>query len=619
MEEDLKDEADQQYMDQLYSAQKEATLFMIDVSQSMLADRGKKGDSTVQHALECAYRFLTYKIIANPNDMVGILLYGTENTSCPESYGYTSCANVYALVDLDCPDAPSMRQLKEVLDNKTKFEEICTPTSRPPTLTNVLFLANGMFSQKAPNFNFKRIILVTDEDDPHKKDKVTRQAAITRARDLNDLGIRIEPIFVSTETEPFNSRKFYDDIIFKDDDDHVDELDLVEEGELRFQQMMERIKAKASPKRAVFSIPLELGPGLQIGVKGYITYKEQKISKSAYVYNLGNRPQFAKTETTNVCVDTSKPLEKEEIKKGFRFGEDRISFAEDELKALKYVGDPVLRIVGIKSFDKLKFWHNIRPAYFIYPHEATVVGSTRVFASLHQSLLKKDKWALAWFIPRKNAMPTMVAMVASKEAVSAETHVQISPPGIFLITLPFMDDIRNNPQIVITRSPDELTDKMSDVVRHLKLADYNPSKYQNPALQWHWRTLQALALEEDMPEPSMDGTLPKYKGIEKRAGQLIRAWNECFASVADNLKPVSMPQKRMGESEAATQASKKIKTEDAQTTVEDLKRAIADNHIEKLTVPVLKQVIKDFPQAFNGRPVSQKKSDLVFFIKDSLS
>lgn len=35
------------------------------------------------------------------------------------------------------------------------------------------------------------------------------------------------------------------------------------------------------------------------------------------------------------------------------------------------------------------------------------------------------------------------------------------------------------------------------------------------ALQWHYRILQALALDEDLPEKPEDKTLPKYKQIDK--------------------------------------------------------------------------------------------------------
>ena len=37
----------------------------------------EKGKSALKTALECAYELLLQKIISNPNDMMGILLFGT--------------------------------------------------------------------------------------------------------------------------------------------------------------------------------------------------------------------------------------------------------------------------------------------------------------------------------------------------------------------------------------------------------------------------------------------------------------------------------------------------------------------------------------------------------------
>ena len=53
---------------------------------------------------------------------------------------------------------------------------------------------------------------------------------------------------------------------------------------------------------------------------------------------------------------------------------------------------------------------------------------------------------------------------------------------------------------------------------------YDPFKYPNPALQWHYKIIQALALEEDLPEKPDDKTIPKYKQIHKRAGEFIHNW-----------------------------------------------------------------------------------------------
>lgn len=65
---------------------------------------------------------------------------------------------------------------------------------------------------------------------------------------------------------------------------------------------------------------------------------------------------------------------------------------------------------------------------------------------------------------------------------------------------------------------------MNEVVRSVTLKTFNPAKYPNPALQWHYRILQAIALEEELPEKADDKTVPKYGAIHKRVGPLALEW-----------------------------------------------------------------------------------------------
>ena len=49
----------------------------------MVKTSGEEGKSALKTALECAYDLLLQKIISNPNDMMGILLFGTVNANSP--------------------------------------------------------------------------------------------------------------------------------------------------------------------------------------------------------------------------------------------------------------------------------------------------------------------------------------------------------------------------------------------------------------------------------------------------------------------------------------------------------------------------------------------------------
>jgi len=61
---------------QQFRDQKDAILFLIRVSDSMVHITDE-GTSALKTTLQCAYELLLQKIISNPKDMVGIVLYGT--------------------------------------------------------------------------------------------------------------------------------------------------------------------------------------------------------------------------------------------------------------------------------------------------------------------------------------------------------------------------------------------------------------------------------------------------------------------------------------------------------------------------------------------------------------
>jgi ATP-dependent DNA helicase 2 subunit 1 len=228
-------------------------------------------------------------------------------------------------------------------------------------------------------------------------------------------------------------------------------------------------------------LPFEIGPGLKIGVKGYVTIKRQEPSRSCFIWLGGEKPQLAVGSTTKMADDTARTVEAVEIRKAFKFGGETISFTEEELKKIKNFGDPGIRVIGFKDLSLLPTWASTKPATFIYPHDADYIGSTRAFSALYQKLLKSKKFALVWFIARSNAEPRLAAAVPSDEKYD-EDGAQVTPQGLWLVHLPFADDLRKNPETNLIAAPDSLTDLMRKVVMQLSLPKgrYDPKKYPNP-------------------------------------------------------------------------------------------------------------------------------------------
>ncbi|QGI60548.1 hypothetical protein CEK27_004519 [Fusarium fujikuroi] len=606
------DEEEQELDENNYKAQKDAILLAIDVSKSMLEppppSDSKKADrdSPVQAALKCAYHLMEQRIISNPKDMMGILLFGTKKSKFqdsvegPSGLGYPHC---YLFTDLDVPAAEDIQALKTLVEDGEDEDEVLTPSDEPVSMSNVLFCANQIFTTKAANFGSRRLFIVTDNDNPHASDKQAKSAAAVRAKDLYDLGILIDLFPITRGDGKFDLHKFYDDIIYRDP---VGEANMTEvrtsksgNGLTLLNSLISNVNSKQTAKRALFSnLPFEIAPGLRISVKGYNIVHRQTPARTCYVWLDGEKPQIATSETTRIAEDSARTVEKAEIKKAYKFGGEYVYFSPDEQKSLKDFGSPIIRIIGFKPRSLLPIWASTKKSTFIFPSEEDYVGSTRVFTALWQKLLKDDKMGVAWCITRANAQPMLAAIIPSRERSDHGSGTPYLPAGLWIYPLPFQDDLRNiNPPSEVLRSSGELTTQMRTIIQQLQLpkAMYDPLKYPNPALQWHYRILQALALEEEVPEKADDATEPKYKAISKRAGGYLEEWSESLEEESgkvankkstkretddeDMERPVK---KSRGSSEKATGSS---------FSMAQLKAAIEGGTIQKMTVAQLKDIL----------------------------
>jgi ATP-dependent DNA helicase 2 subunit 1 len=629
-----------------YLAVKDAVLFAIDVSQSMLQKPkdvdSKKPDASLSPtlaALKCAYALMQQRIISNPNDMMGILLFGTTKSKFQigdQESGMTGLQypHCYLLTDLDVPAAADVKQLRTLVEDEEEAAALLQASQEEVSMANVLFCANQIFTTKAPNFSSRRLFLVTDNDCPHASNREARNSAAVRAKDLYDLGVTIElfPISHPNRGFTFDRSKFYNDIVYSltpEDPDAPAPLTLDikpansngKDGISLLQSLLSSVQSRSTPRRALFSnVPFEIGPGLKISVKGYILMKKQEPRRTSYVYLPpdSEKAQIAIGSTTLMAEDTARSVEKVEVRKAYKFGGETISFSLEELAKIKSFGDPVLRIIGFKPLAALPTWAGVKQSTFIYPSEEDFVGSTRVFAALHAKLLKDQKMGVAWFIARRNAAPVLVAVIPGAE-VRNEEGEQTMPPGLWLKHLPFADDIREAPETSIVRAPDSVVDAMRVIVQQLQLPKgaYDPFKYPNPSLQWFYKILQALALEEDLPEQPDDKTMPKFKQIHKRAGGYVVEWGAILDGEfenwqRDNKRGITTTAtggaKRGSAAPAGPPGAKKIKDEvDAADIDTAMRNAYKQDAISSFKVADLKAWLA----SKGASKIASKKADLV--------
>ncbi|KAL1879829.1 ATP-dependent DNA helicase II subunit 1 [Diaporthe australafricana] len=626
-----------------YKAQKDAVIFAIDISESMLekpsvgSDPKKDDpDSIVVASLKSAAQLMQQRIIAQPKDMMGILFFGTKKTKVRDQPDdiFPHC---YLHTDLDVPSADAVRELKDMAETGEDPKGILKPAKEKTSMAHMLNCANQTLMTNAPNFGSRRLFIVTDNDDPYAGDKEERLSAAVRAKDLFDLGVTIELFPVCRPGQKFDVDKFYTDIIYRDpyaatDPDNPDAIQTLKTGDgiSLLNSLISSINAKQTPKRAYFSkMPLHLAPGLSISVNGYLILHKQAVQRSCYIWVEGHHKQIAQGQVIKTEDGSMRTVEKGEMKKAYKFGSggDYVYFKPEELDQIRHFEGKCLRIIGFKPRSMLPPWAAVKKSAFIFPTEADVVGSTRVFSALWQKLLNSKKMAIAWYIARKNAVPQIVAILPSKKPSDEASGTQSLPAGLWLYPLPFVDDMRDlaslKTQPVVTAS-NELVDQMRIIVENLQMPKgaYDPSKHPNPALQWHYKVLQNIALDENVTsEKKADLTVPKYKQINKRVGQYQVELKEMLKEEAAAVQQ-QLAIKREAEAEAdederpkkrSKAAPKKAAAPSGGISLAELKEAIDDDSLRKKTVAELKTICAEKEL---GSTTGKKKADLLELVEE---
>lgn len=138
---------------------------------------------------------------------------------------------------------------------------------------------------------------------------------------------------------------------------------------------------------------------------------------------------------------------------------------------------------------------------------------------------------------------------------------------------------------------------------------YDPSKYPNRNLQWHYKLLQTKALEDEVPEEIVDASIPKYRQIQKRCGEYIQGWREILGK--EHLTHQHSLKHGTDAEDEDEKPKKRIKVEKSATkldamTTDEVRKLIAKGTLGKHNV----QDLKDFLST-KGQHATGKKADLL--------
>lgn len=504
-------------------ANKEFVIYMIDAGPDMFfqikqEDEGKT-ETHFSTVVKCIVESLKIHIINRDSDEVAICFYNTRvKKNMQESEG-VYVFNVHEREELDHPTARLIKDFSRIED-KFKMEigsqSAIIPGSRENPLYNALWVAQGLLRKGSTHNSDKRILLFTNNDDPFgnidggaKADM--RRTTIQRAKDAQDLGISIELFPLNRPGEEFNVAIFYADMLGLEKEEVSQFIPVAVE---KFEDLKNQLRKRMYKKRTVRKITLVVADGMSIGLHTYALIRPAIPGSVTWLDSVTNIP--LKSESSYICADTGALLT-EPLPRFQMYKNEKVKLTLDELSEIKKVTSLPLRLLGFKPLHCLKEYHNLKPPTFLYPSDEEISGSTCVFIAIYRSMLRLQKYAVAFYGYSSN--PQLVALVAREEITSSSG--QIEPPGMHMIYLPYSDDIRHIEKLHMTtngsapRASKEQIENAVAMMRKLELKDFSVYQFSNPALQRHYAILQVLALEEDELPETKDETMPDEEGMQR--------------------------------------------------------------------------------------------------------
>ncbi len=393
---------------------KDSVVILIDCAASMHV-RSEEGDhktSPFRNVLKLVLNLMKEKIIHSRTDQVGVCLYNTKRLNNTNGF-----AGINVFISLDEPSASMIQQVNDLLarDERSFEKEIGVGDGSSCHLYQALWACSVIFTQSGLKNSHKRIFLFTNNDYPNRGNVEQDNQTMKKLQDLAGLDIHME-LFPMDGERKFDLFRYWVDVLQFDEEEGIA---LEKNFDTKFKQLQDRFRKKQYQKRSLASVALEIAPDIKIAVKLYCLVKEATKEPGGWLDARNNHPLT--TQTRWLSCDSGAHLEEREMRKVYPYGGDYVGIDVEELKTIKYFGEPGLTLMGFKDLSAIKIYYNIKVPYFMYPDEADTKGSATAFAALMEAMLKKNKVAICRLIYRRRTTPRFVALVPQPELVDRVT------------------------------------------------------------------------------------------------------------------------------------------------------------------------------------------------------
>ncbi|KAI7869995.1 SPOC like C-terminal domain-containing protein [Spinellus fusiger] len=479
----------------------ESTLFVVDCSLPMLE---QTNNTPILEAFRFLERMLVYKAHNHINDNISVLLYNTK-----AKQNDTDDEGIFILQPFEAVNPAIIKKVDALAKGDINFEEMYGSIDST-SLTKVFWVCSNLFASKTQSLDMRRLFLITNQDDPHMKDSLLKEAACSQIKELGKIGVETVLCGLDTPYHAFNPNIFYKpfDTFFSKTGDVVEGS--YESPRTTFDRVLKQDAQQRTSNRFLFTLPFTLTPGLTVGVTGLkLVMAECRPSLEHATYTQSEDTthtqllQPVETSIAYKCASTGRFLTSEDIMKSYEYGGEKVLFTKQELIQLRTFRQPGMVVLGFKPQTSLQWHCTVGSSFIIAPDESAYIGSTRLLHSLHTTLLKMNRIAICSMVIAGRLTPRIVALIPQPEL---SVHSMVSPFVFSATVLPYADDIRALPvQSTPKVTLDQIQAAKAIIQSHTPRQD--PFQHTNPEIQRYRAMLEAYVLDREY-EQIIDSTLP---------------------------------------------------------------------------------------------------------------
>ncbi|CAE8742654.1 unnamed protein product [Polarella glacialis] len=398
---------------------KDATVLVVDVGLSMretIASSEEGGKITkADMAARLARNVLRQKLLFAPKHEVGLVLFGTSETSNDlQDDGYQ---NVVVARDrkIDAPDVDALRCLSQVPAGGVKSDAV-----------NALIVALDLLIKRTKDLKYEKTIrLITDA-----------MSVTPGDADILECFKQLE----ATDTQLCVTLVGTDQGAWADLAGVSPKVRLVPLSTLARESSL---SVKPVEQRAKVRLSLEMSPDMQIPVAVFSRTTPVRFPTLKKQSKLAANIQQELRRTDKVILDrtyhaTDDPhgeeVKKEDRIKGHKYGQSIVPMSEYDEAALLYTCDRALTALGFAAADTISAEHSMHQIETVAPDKGDRWAHC-AFESIVDAMVEDKRVLIARYCFRKDAQPRMVALIPRKGRGGEASSLTLQ-------YLPFAEDIR---------------------------------------------------------------------------------------------------------------------------------------------------------------------------------